>query len=437
MSKEIMKSTVIKLNDIRPFIKGNVALQIAEKWAPRLYIQGPAGCGKSYIIRDICAENGWALKTFFVSNSAIEMLTGLPCKVEKGDGAAWTKPEILDMSMDKLEYIPKNYVPGETPTVLLLDDFHLCDRMMQKYMFQLFTEMGLNGYKLLKNTAIIIAGNRAQDKAGAMPIPAPVCNRMLFVEVASESEDWIKNFAISHNVRGDIITFIHNKGDVFLTQEPLESAAWASPRAWTYLSAQMDAYEKACGQLDLHTLMTMASGLIGDTYAKEFVAYRELFAKWNFAELIKENFADVCKRYKEECSKNPTAIYAIITAAVTWLVGVYKKAEYDSKDEKVTEAAKFTYETMAYILSLKLKNVTTAPLVASGTKYIYTYQSTFDKNESTNNAASLAKLLLNNMKQKRDIDWIFYEMFATMFKLKLDENELKSINKAKDNLAVA
>ncbi len=430
MASEMMKSNVIKINDIRAFVKANVNLQINQKWAPRIYIQGAPGCGKSYILRDICIENGWALKTFFISNSALEMLTGLPCKVEHGQGAAWTKPEILDMSLEKLEYVPKNYEPGKTPTVLLLDDFHLCDRMMQKYCFQLFTEMGLNGYKLPEKTALVIAGNRAQDKAGAMPIPAPVCNRMMFVEVASEADDWIKNFAMKHDVRADIITFINNKGDVFLSQQPIESTAWASPRAWTYLSSQMDAYEEALGTLDIHNLMTMATGLVGAEYAKEFVAYRELFARWNFDELVKHSWENVKKEYHSACEKNPTAVYAITTAGVTWMVNMYKKNNFDHTCEAVTKAVKFMYETMAYLLVMKCKNINTRPLIASGVNFINLYQEAQTENK-TRNVESLLGMLLKEMKQERNIDWYFYDLLNEIFKIGLDDNDVKEINKAK------
>ena len=194
MSKEIMNSAVIKLNDVKKYITANVNLQLKQRAAARLYMIGAPGCGKSDIVREICQENKWGLAVRYISNMSIEQMTGLPVKPTEGEVATWSVPELFNFN--NIEYKPEGYQIGKTPTVLLLDDFHLCDRTMQRYMFQLLTYMGLNGYHLPANTAIILAGNRNNDKAGAMPIPAPVCNRMMFIEVTSEAEDWLKNFAL-------------------------------------------------------------------------------------------------------------------------------------------------------------------------------------------------------------------------------------------------
>ena len=145
MAKEILNSAAIKLNDIKKYITANVSLQLKQKAAPRLYMVGAPGCGKSDIMRQICQENNWGLVVRYVSNMSIEQMTGLPVKPEHGEVTSWSMPELFNFS--NIEYEPEGYEPGKTPTVLLLDDFHLCDRMMQKYMFQLLTYMGLNGCK--------------------------------------------------------------------------------------------------------------------------------------------------------------------------------------------------------------------------------------------------------------------------------------------------
>lgn len=434
MAKEILNSAAIKLNDIKKYIAANVNLQIQQKAAPRLYMVGAPGCGKSDIMRQICEEKGWALAVRYVSNMAIEQLTGLPVKPEANSVTTWSRPELFNFS--NLEYAPENYQEGKTPTVLLLDDFHLADRLMQKYMFQLLTYMGLNGYKLPANTAIILAGNRNNDKAGAMPIPAPVCNRMMFVEVTSEAEDWLKNFALKNNVRGDICTFINNKGDVYLSGEPIETHAWASPRSWTYLGYQMDAYEEIHGNIDLDELRIMATGLLGEEVTQQFIMYRELFAKWDFEQLKRQNWETVKKRYADEASKNPTAVYAIINSAVTWAINTYKKHDFDPKDKNVTEAIKLTYNTLAYLLVMKCKNnVNIQPLVAAGTKYIHMFQEAVTANKTGKPVKPLIEFILDEMTQQRDVDWIFYNLLSGIFNMTLDEDDHKAIAAAEARIA--
>lgn len=436
MSRE-MNSNAIKLNDVKDYVKSNVMLQVAQLAAPRLAIQGAPGCGKSDLMRQICEENGWILSVKYLSNMSLEQITGLPCKVENGSTAIWTKPELFNFTNP--EYAPKG-ANDDTIKILLIDDFHLADRTMQKYLFQLLTYKSLNGYHLPKNTAIILAGNRNIDKAGAQPIPAPVCNRMMFVEVKADAEDWLKNFAMKHGVREDICTYIMNNSEGRLNSEPIETAAWASPRSWTYLSYQMDAYEKAYGKIDLDNLKIMATGLIGAENAAKFIEYHELFAKWDYNKLFAMSFKNATAEYAKEIKKNPTDAYAIIASGVSWVIEKYKKADFNANDKDIVKSVDFLYDTMAWLLTYKeqaaRRNI--RPLIAAGCKFLYMWQMATEQNTGVNTkkaTTTLLNLIFNKMKQERDVDWMFYELIANVINFKLEADDLKKIAKAKENLS--
>lgn len=432
MSRE-MNSNAIKLNDVKAYVKSNVMLQVAQLAAPRLAIQGAPGCGKSDLMRQICEENGWILSVKYLSNMSLEQITGLPCKVENGSTAIWTKPELFNFSNP--EYTPAN-ANENTIKILLIDDFHLADRIMQKYLFQLLTYKSLNGYSLPKNTAIILAGNRNIDKAGANPIPAPVCNRMMFVEVKADAEDWLKNFAMKQGVREDICTYIMNNSEGRLNSEPIETAAWASPRSWTYLSYQMDAYEKSMGKIDIENLKIMATGLIGAENAAKFIEYHELFAKWNFDKLFSMSLKNATAEFAKEIKRNPTDAYAIISSGVAWVIEKYKRANFNAKDADIVKSVDFLYDTMTWLLTYKeaaaRRNI--RPLIAAGCKFLYMYQVAMEQNHGKT-ATSLLSLIFNKMKQERDVDWLFYELIANVIDYKLDADDQKKIAKAKENLA--
>ena len=115
-------------------------LQCSQLAAPRLAIQGAPGTGKSDIIREICEENGWTLSVKYLSNMSLEQITGIPCKVESGSTAIWSKPELFNFDMP--EYATDEYLNGDEtvknsiPKILLIDDFHLADRIM-RYLFRI------------------------------------------------------------------------------------------------------------------------------------------------------------------------------------------------------------------------------------------------------------------------------------------------------------
>lgn len=423
------------LNEIKPFILANVKLQCEKNTTARMSIIGSPGCGKSDLLRQICEEQGWGLSVKYLSNMSMEEITGVPCRVNDGDHAKFTKPELFNF--DELDYCPPNYELGKTVTILLIDDFHLADKIIQKYLFQLLTYKALKGYKLPPNTAILMAGNKITDKALAHSIPAPVMNRISVYEVKADKKDWIQNFAFSHDVRDDIVSFINSRGDQFLCQEPIESTPWASPRSWTFLSEQMDSYEKMFGSLPIDKLSIIANGLIGSEYASEFIAYREIFAKWNIDNLIFKKDADLKELFTKEITKNAVNAYAIINSTMAWMISKTKEKGFDVTNKDVKKIVDFAYNILTIVLGIKCHGVQIKPLIIAGMNYMYLYTNSLNNNYALSKKFQQERILfLKNMEQKRAIDWIFYEIVSNIFDIEMDAQDKKEIEKAKSELNI-
>ena len=431
--KEGLSLNEMPLNGIKPFVIANVKLQCKLRTTARMCIIGSPGCGKSDLLRQICEENGWGLVVKYMSNMSLEQITGIPCKVEDGDHARFTKPEIFNF--DELDYTPEGYDSEKTTTVLLIDDFHLADKVIQKYLFQLLTYKAINSYRLPDNCAIILAGNKLSDKALAHTIPAPVMNRISMYEVKADPKDWVDNFAFKHGVRADIISFISSRGDKYLLQDPIESSPWASPRAWTFLSEQMDQYEELYGEIPTSKLKFIANSLVGNEFGSAFIMYKELFSKWSVEKLKGKTEDELKLLFEKEISKNPIAAYAIINAAMSWLIEESKKKSFDIKDRDVLFAVKFTYELMTIMLKTKCKGVQIKPLVIAGTTYLYAYFKAIPSAEATK-FNKVIELFMEQMEKQRPIDWIYYEIICTVFDFKLTDDDKKAIEAAKASLEI-
>ena len=194
-------------------------------------------------------------------------------------------------------------------------------------------------------------------------------------------------------------------------------------------------YEELHGRIDLDELRVMAAGLLGPEVTQQFIMYRELFAKWDFDQIKNQKWELVKERYLKEAQKNPTAVYAIINSAVTWAIAKYKKSGYDPKDKEVLDAVKLVYNTLAFLLVMKCNSVNCQPLVAAGTKFLHLYQQAQENNNTGKQAKPLVELLLDEMQQERDVDWIFYELLSGIFNIQLDDDDLKSIEQAKAKIA--
>jgi hypothetical protein len=202
----------------------------------------------------------------------IEQISGLPIPSLDKKEYNWSKPELFSENSCKIK-------GSSSKTILFLDDAHLCSKSIQSYLFQLLTYHSIHDHKLPDSTIIILAGNRASDRAGAQPIMAPIVNRMLFLDTATTTEDWIKNFAIYNDVRTDIISFLEFYPDL-LNSEALESSSFASPRSWTYFSLSLNQLESE-QEITTQDYLTLGRGHIGQEHASKFTEFKKLFSKWD------------------------------------------------------------------------------------------------------------------------------------------------------------
>ena len=325
MSRPSTDNTVLKLNQMRKYVSSNVKTQVEfaknGKACPIMWVAGSPGIGKSEFFQQICTENGWGLNVQYISTMLLEMISGIPLVSDSGDSNSvvnWSKPHIFNF--ENMEVAPSK---PEGITILLLDDAHQCNKSIQSYMFQLLTYRAIHAHKLPDNVAIILAGNRADDKAGFQQILAPVVNRLRFVNVRAEVDDWIANYAMKNNVRFDIISFLKRNPD-YLNSPPLESNPWASPRSWTYASIGLDELTDGNDNYDLsdEEILVTLTGSIGNDYATEFLKYKRLLLKWEADKILNGGpIPEIGQLGKMEC-------YALMSAVVGELLKDAREANF-------------------------------------------------------------------------------------------------------------
>ena len=305
--------TSLNLNQVAAFVERSVLLQRNANQNGHLtsipWLSGSPGIGKSEIIRQVCKERGWGLKVVYMATVMLEQITGLP-KIGKDEDMKtefilWSRPEIFNFN--HLEVVPRSH---QDPVILFLDDAHLCNRQIQAYMFQLLTYKSIHDHRLPQNVTIILAGNRGNDKAGFQEILAPVANRIFFIDLHADIDQWVEDYAIRNGIRADIITFLQNYPE-FLIGKPIESGAWPSPRSWTYASIAMDSFGNS---LTEQAMFTILSGHVGTEATTRFIEYYELYAKWDAQEIL-TNHAPM---HTGNLSKVES--YAMLSSCVTYLL---------------------------------------------------------------------------------------------------------------------
>ena len=330
--------TTLNLNQVTSFVDRSVMLQCDANQNGHLssipWLSGAPGIGKSEVIRQICKDRGWGLKVVYMATIMLEQITGLP-KIGKEEDTktefiVWSRPEIFNFN--HLEVSPKS---DQDAIIMFLDDAHLCNRQIQAYMFQLLTYRSIHDHRLPKNVAIILAGNRGNDKAGFQEILAPVANRMFFVELHADVDQWMQDYALKNGIRSDIITFLQNYPES-LTGKPIESGAWPSPRSWSYASMTIDSFGESLTDQAMFTILT---GHVGTEATTRFIEYYELYAKWNAAEILSNHTSIQFK------SLSKIQSYAMLSSCVTYLLKILRQNRF-----KLTEFMNRRIDNFARIL---------------------------------------------------------------------------------------
>lgn len=130
-------------------------------------------------------------------------------------------PACVNGKAEFLEYGElRQMMEAVEPTVVFIDDFGQAEIQVQKAVMQLLLARTINGKKISDHVKFIAATNRQQDKAGVSTILEPVKSRFnAIVELEIHLDDWVE-WAITHKMPIDLISFIRFKPDVITKFNP-------------------------------------------------------------------------------------------------------------------------------------------------------------------------------------------------------------------------
>ena len=144
------------------------------------YLNGRAGIGKTCTITGITARrDNWAHYIMSLAQFDAAELMGIIAK--DGDKAVRLKPHWLT-TVEELAAI-------HDVVVLFMDELPQSPIANMNVARQIINEHRAGEFPLPKNVAIVAAGNRVSDRAGANNIPSHLKDCLLFLNVEADVED--------------------------------------------------------------------------------------------------------------------------------------------------------------------------------------------------------------------------------------------------------
>jgi MoxR-like ATPase len=250
-----------------------------------LFVWGAPGIGKSQVIHEVATAHKLPVIDVRLSQLAPSDIRGLPA---------------LDHSTQRARFYPPDFLPHAdiAGAVLFLDEFNQAPPAMQGIVQQLVLDRRVGDYRLPDSVHIVAAGNRKQDRASVFDLTAPMANRFMHVEVASDLDAWRK-YAARQGVHEQVLAFLGFRGDELLHQMALHAPAWPSPRSWMMAST-------------LHAQGLSIALSVGQPCASEFEAFLEIYATLPNIDAVLQGQAGL----QAVLPKEPSARWATITALV-------------------------------------------------------------------------------------------------------------------------
>lgn len=234
----------------------------AEDTNRAIHIVGPPGVGKTQIVEQVAKELGIGFKVIHAPLMQPEDY-GFPIVNKE------TNTVTFVVSTDKFPVEGSNC--PETG-ILLIDELAQCDHATQKILANLIQAREIHGKKLKKGWKLVSTGNRAADRSGAA---RPLCHlRDRYTEVLAEVslDDWC-NWAITNEVKVEVISFIRFRPELLSAFNPQADDKTPTPRAW------VEGISASLGVVSSENEYEMFKGDVGEGAAAEFLGYLKIYRK--------------------------------------------------------------------------------------------------------------------------------------------------------------
>jgi hypothetical protein len=291
------------------------------------FFRGGTGVGKSAVVRDI-ADTLAKGRKIVEDDDAIN-----PNKKEFGFiDFRLSYYESIDLS--GLPYIEdgqqKRAFLGNLPTggegLLFLDEIAQANLGLQTASGQLLYERRLGAYQLPEGWQIVIAGNRAEDRAGSSKPPSHLIGRVYTIDFKHDANDWL-SWATNNDVSPWVVGFITQFPNRLNMFDPKIVAPQSSPRTWTNFSDVIKVSDQSLWEDFAYTT-------IGEENALEFT---------NFVRLSEDlpNLKDILDGKDVEIQEgNGGLMYALCVALMQCIVSASDEEVYTYFDNALAYVQK-------------------------------------------------------------------------------------------------
>lgn len=237
------------------------------------FFRGSPGCGKTALCRQVAREMSITYMQTIIAQYDSGELAGLPFVNKDQTEMIRLRPHYLPPSPDTLAKLGKD--DARQVGLFNLDELPQAFLANQNIASQLVNEWRVGEHLIPLTWSICCTGNRAEDKAGTVAMPAHLKDRLMFIDIKVNPDEWLA-YAAERAIDPRVRAYIKQNSARLDDFKP-GSDKNPTPRSWEKVSAILS--------LDLSKAMRSESiaAQIGEGDATSFEAWirvEDKMPKW-------------------------------------------------------------------------------------------------------------------------------------------------------------
>jgi len=212
---------------------------------------GPAGIGKTELVRQIAEENGLAFLSYSITHHTRQSIIGLPKLVDEEIGGQRCAVTEYTMSEIIAQVHRTMKETGRQEGILFLDEFNCASETLRPILLQLLQDKSFGPHRIPDGWMLVLAGNPTEYNRSASDLDAVTADRMRLLHIQPDYAAW-RAYMLTRQVHPVVLTYLDNNRDHFYVYRHTgEGTALVTARGWEDLSQMMGFLEQEGEQPDL------------------------------------------------------------------------------------------------------------------------------------------------------------------------------------------
>ena len=310
----------------------NGRYRIDRRRARPVCLMGPAGIGKTEVVRQVAEEQGLAFLSYSVTHHTRQSAIGLPrlseCEVD-GRTVPITEYTMSEIIAEVYRVMRES---GKKEGILFLDEFNCASETLRPIMLQLLQSKTFGPHAIPEGWMLVLAGNPSEYNVSARALDAVTADRLRMLWLQPDYNAW-RAYMVSRGVHPVVLSYLDDhRRQFYVFEKGKDGEALVTARGWEDLSVMLRMMEEFGYPVDLPFV---AQYIQSAQVAREFISYYH-----QYSTIIASGLADAVftnsltekqeKKLSEMSFPQKWALTAVVLTRLEQICADVKKGKADA-----------------------------------------------------------------------------------------------------------